>query len=716
MRWYPIFAAVVLTGCAHAPLPPALPAPTLAAASFSTPSNVHYTVRAIPYRGTLPPILGVTHDSGENLEAGSSNDGWAWANGRLVKTKIPAGIRPLRVNASGGYLTQESGALVFHALGKAAQTGISTFGGAGLNSEGAVVGQAETGRSRSTKHGPRAIIHAFLWLAGHRTDLGALPADEDSTATDINDNRQVIGTSDARGFLWEAGAIRDLGMLPGFSRAVPMAINRNGQVLGRCEADQNTGYAILGSAYIQPFLWNKGTLKALPVPSGSTMVFPVGLSDDGTGAGFVFSRTEPPVPLVWRDGKVFDLNDLIPQHGGWRIWKPIAISAAGDILALARGATDNPSRVQPRLVLLTPAAGPPGEAATRAVVDGQGGAVPIPGRSKLIPISAKPSPPAALRYKIIQLRPEQVDPPIRFNSHGQVAGGGDGGGFFFLDGGVRHDITGQVSGALDVSQVTEDGMVLLRGRQGAIVWKSGRSRTVPNTQFQPVLMNARGDILVQDGPEWIHDGKPETLFGPDSHGRSTTTPAPHRNSRSRPIGYDMNASGQVVGTVDGRAILWTNGKPRDLGVLPGYQGARAEAINNRGQIAGVAVKDADLGYATLKEGYAQPFLWENGKMRLLESLPGCPSVHLLGMNDRGDIIGTDRGFNGGTLIVWLNGHPYNIANLASGDLPWHLDSLQDINAKGEILALGQPEADVGRKGVESYLLLLQPQPYGNRDR
>ena len=54
---------------------------------------------------------------------------------------------------------------------------------------------------------------------------------------------------------------------------------------------------------------------------------------------------------------------------------------------------------------------------------------------------------------------------------------------------------------------------------------------------------------------------------------------------------DINSRGQVVGWSNGdsgtnHAFLWEDGKMTDLGTLPGSGGSMAKGINNRGQVVG----------------------------------------------------------------------------------------------------------------------------------
>ena len=79
----------------------------------------------------------------------------------------------------------------------------------------------------------------------------------------------------------------------------------------------------------------------------------------------------------------------------------------------------------------------------------------------------------------------------------------------------------------------------------------------------------------------------------------------------------INSRGQVIGQSDtprfpeaitdrgkfprtfNHAFVWQNGKMTDLGTLPRYQASRAVAINNKGQI---------VGYTT-KSGQRRVVLW-----------------------------------------------------------------------------------------------------------
>jgi probable HAF family extracellular repeat protein len=101
-----------------------------------------------------------------------------------------------------------------------------------------------------------------------------------------------------------------------------------------------------------------------------------------------------------------------------------------------------------------------------------------------------------------------------------------------------------------------------------------------------------------------------------------------------PLGFDVvaiNDAGQVAGTLNGRAVLWTpSGSTVDLGTLGGTT-SRAYAINAAGQVA---------GSSTTSTGETHAFLWTPGSgMQDLGTVGDGTASTARGMNDRGDVVG-----------------------------------------------------------------------------
>jgi probable HAF family extracellular repeat protein len=126
--------------------------------------------------------------------------------------------------------------------------------------------------------------------------------------------------------------------------------------------------------------------------------------------------------------------------------------------------------------------------------------------------------------------------------------------------------------------------------------------------------------------------------------------------------YDVNSRGQVVGSNpagkiqqgEQHAVLWAGGKLTDLGGLPRYPDSRAVAINNRGQV---------VGMSKTFNGRTRGFLWQSGKMIDLGTLGGCCTTPTA-INERGQIIGEST-VKGGTshAFLWQDGKMIDLGTL-----------------------------------------------------
>lgn len=67
----------------------------------------------------------------------------------------------------------------------------------------------------------------------------------------------------------------------------------------------------------------------------------------------------------------------------------------------------------------------------------------------------------------------------------------------------------------------------------------------------------------------------------------------------------INDGGQIVGRCKGHAFVWQDGKMTDLGTLPGGESSGAVAINDEGQVVGTSAAEAGARHAvkwTLRRG------------------------------------------------------------------------------------------------------------------
>jgi probable HAF family extracellular repeat protein len=104
-------------------------------------------------------------------------------------------------------------------------------------------------------------VHAILWQNGVTTTLPTLGGTINNYGAAIDDNGEIVGTSELAGnstfhaALWKNKKILDLGTLPGDSQSSAVGINNRGQIVGvSCTQ---------GSAVCRAFLWQNGVMSNL---------------------------------------------------------------------------------------------------------------------------------------------------------------------------------------------------------------------------------------------------------------------------------------------------------------------------------------------------------------------------------------------------------------------------------------------------------------------
>ncbi len=286
---------------------------------------------------------------------------------------------------------------------------------------------------------------------------------------------------------------------------------------------------------------------------------------------------------------------------------------------------------------------------------------------------------------------------------------------------------GQVSGATESGPSSEP-----------ILWTNGRPSIVNVPNFGIVTASGINDLSeiagMFDNPKnefygYRFDSKLHVLYGLNG---------------SQSTAYAINNRGQVAGSsqvengATSRAVVWTNDKPRDLGVNAG-DASFATTINNAGEVAGVyeglsgsftsgaftwcggktsylpglggaswRAKDVNnlgiaAGVAQISTGISHPVEWDkSGKIHDLGVLPGTLGTEAVAINDYGQAVGTDSiSPLLSEAVLYQDGKVIDLNTLVPADFGYRLFDALDINDAGQILVAGESKTD-------SQLFLLSP--------
>jgi len=285
------------------------------------------------------------HYSVTDLGTLGGNNSWPWGindRGQVVGSSETPDIDP------------NSGSPTVHAFlwNKGVMHDIGTLGGqyshallGGINSEGQVVGEAETSIV-DPNNPPFPAWHAFLWEKGTMHDLGTLGGTH-SYAIGIDSERRVVGSAQTdephpffgqqyHPFLWEKGVMRDLGTLGGdvgFATGISVVEAPESGEEGVADKEQarktrktkSSHFQVIGGSIVdnnpippflfpmRSFLWEDGVMTNLG-PMGGIQSFPEAINDrsqvvgeftvldsQGTGISHAFR---------WKDGRKQDLGTV----------------------------------------------------------------------------------------------------------------------------------------------------------------------------------------------------------------------------------------------------------------------------------------------------------------------------------------------------------------------------------------------------------------------
>jgi hypothetical protein len=284
---------------------------------------------------------------------------------------------------------------------------------------------------------------------------------------------------------------------------------------------------------------------------------------------------------------------------------------------------------------------------------------------------------AATEYSIEDIGP--VSSVTAINNHGEVLARDVNGAFVYRCG--HADYLPQVPGASFVPQALNDfgEVVGYSANFGLAIYRKGEVKIVEGVSgVSPSQVNNRGQIagdLVREYRAFLYSHHTVIGFG------SVVSAV-----------RDMNEKGEVVGVTDDstntrRGFLYRHGQYQTF-LVPDAASTEADAINERGAIAGIWAKPETPGYSRI-------FKYKRGRFHDLGQAFGqaVEQDTVAGMNRFGVIVGSGRAStipNGGfSAYAYFPRHGFvELNTLIPPSAGWFLQITAGINDRGQIAGTG----------------------------
>lgn len=200
-------------------------------------------------------------------------------------------------------------------------TGDNISDAAGINRSGVIIGNSGSFDINDPK---TMRSRAVTWVNGKIQALEGI-AGEMSTAEAINSAGTILGMRKIREpdgfpFLYQAGKTFDLAK-PAGGRSYVAALNDKGQVVGEGDIRKDVSHALL---------WSGGKVIDLGALPGQKQSSASNINNLGDIVGH--SGSEKQHSFLWRNGHMYDLNQLIPRGSGWVLEMATSINDRGQIV------------------------------------------------------------------------------------------------------------------------------------------------------------------------------------------------------------------------------------------------------------------------------------------------------------------------------------------------------------------------------------------------
>lgn len=294
------------------------------------------------------------------------------------------------------------------------------------------------------------------------------------------------------------------------------------------------------------------------------------------------------------------------------------------------------------------------------------------------------------------------------NASGQIAGtafnGGETGwgpdtarGFIYRNGQMTD--LGSLGGKLTIVTGMNNageivGFATTARAQRAFLWTNGKLQDLGDLgggHSQAYRINNKGQIV--GGSRTAHEKWHAILW---HEGKTDDLGA--LGDKDDSFAHAINDVGQVVGESYDHstyhAFLWRAGRMSALDTLGGESSNSGEAhcINDKGAIVGSSSRRVDK---FLSKQFA--VLWVDGKIRDLGTLPDYEESSASSINNRGQIVGRASRWVGGIqhqalvehAVLWERGQIYDLNRLILRDSGWVLEQASCINDRGQIVGRGK---------------------------
>lgn len=190
--------------------------------------------------------------------------------------------------------------------------------------------------------------HAFLYDKGTMVDLGTLIPNGSSSACDINNSGQIVGSADwenyiTHAFIWDnSHGMKDIHTLGLESYAI--AINDQEQVVGSYRNNEFPG----GHA----FLWSPNETMIDIGTLGGNVTSVYDINNTGLIIGRSVNNYHEVRCFIWEEGIMYDLENLVMDSCGWRLEEVYGINDLGQIVGWGTNIQEN--ILIPHALLLNP--------------------------------------------------------------------------------------------------------------------------------------------------------------------------------------------------------------------------------------------------------------------------------------------------------------------------------------------------------------------------